>query len=129
MQLVKEGLHGPFATDRIAKEEYQKVKCLVPTKAPARSAHLGAERIEESMTAQLASNKDDLGKPRRHRRLGSRSGVDVHTRMCYGAHDDLLEGNADLRVLTLEVDFLAALQGFFSYLFLPRTLVAHLLRK
>ena len=48
-------------------------------------------------------------------------GVDVHTRMWYGNHDDLPRGNWVMRFLTLEVDFLVVLQGFFPYLFLPFT--------
>ncbi len=39
----------------------------------------------------------------------------------YVAHDDLLEGNFQTRFLTLEVDFLAVLQVFFSYHCSPRT--------
>src|SRR5258706_11019865 len=119
VQSVKEGLQRPFAADRIAKEQRQKIECLVPTKAPPHGAHLCAERIEEPMTAQMARDEDDFGKPRGERRLGSRRGADVHARMGYGAHDDLLEGHSDTRVLTLEVDFLTALQGFFSCLLLP----------
>jgi hypothetical protein len=41
--------------------------------------------------------------------------------MWYGSHDDLLEGNAETRFLTLEVDFSPVLQGSFPYLFVAFT--------
>jgi hypothetical protein len=41
--------------------------------------------------------------------------------MWYGAHDDLQEEIFETRFLLLEVEFLAALQGFFSHPILPCT--------
>jgi hypothetical protein len=95
LEAVTEGLQRPFATDGRAKQQRQKVEDLVATKPSPRQAHLSAEGFEKSLTAQIAGDKDNFGKPGGNRRLGSRRGVDVHTRMWYGAHDDLLAGNIE----------------------------------
>ena len=48
-------------------------------------------------------------------KLRIRSGVDIHARMWYGSHDDLLEENSETCFLTLEADFSPVLQGFFPH--------------
>ena len=116
LQPVKERLQGPLATDGIAKQQREKVHDLVVSESLPHQVHLVAEHIEMPMATQIAGNEDDFGKPGRKRRLGSGSRVDVHTRMWYGAHDDLQTGNAETCFLSLEVDFSAVLQGFFSCL-------------
>jgi hypothetical protein len=122
LQPVKEGLQGAFTTDGIAKQQREKVHDLILAEPLAHEMHLGVERFEEAMTAQIASDEDAFSKPGRNRRLRSGSGVDVHTGMWYGAHDDLRRENVEMCFLSLEVDFSPVLQGFFSFSYL----VAHL---
>lgn len=124
LQPVKEGLQGAFTTDRIAKQQREKVHDLIPSEPlpdEAHLGHLGVERLEQSMAAQRAGHEDDFSKPRRNRWLRSGRGVNVHTWMGYGAHDDLQERISETCFLSLKADFLPTLRGFFSVSYL----VAH----
>src|SRR5262245_16359467 len=67
----------------------------------------------------MPGDEDDFSKPRGNRRLRLTSGVDVHTRMGYGAPVDLQEGTFETCFLSLEPDFLPVLQDSFPFL-VPR---------
>ena len=121
LQPIEEGLQGPCTTDGRAKQPREKVQHRTVSEPLPHQVHLSTERREEAMAASLASDEDTFSKPGRNRRLRSRSGVDVHTRMGYGAHDDLQERHAQTCSLSLEVDCSALLQAFFSFLIRPGT--------